>query len=59
MDFRIVRKSHSKKRKLMLWVEEALIEKIDMVKPAEITTQEAMRQLLEDKISEMDMMSSL
>lgn len=59
MDFRVVKKSHTKKKKLMLWVEEALIEKIDMIKPNEITTQEAMRQLLEDKISEMDMMSSL
>lgn len=59
MEFRIVKKSHGPKKKLMLWIGQDLIEKVELIKPAEITVQEAMRQMLVDKLDDMEMMESL
>ena len=46
MEFKDVKKTHTKKRKLMLWVDESLCNQIEELKPPSITLQEAIRQVL-------------
>ena len=46
VEFRDVKKSRTKKRKLMLWVDESLCSQIEQMKPPSITLQEAIRQVL-------------
>ncbi len=46
MEFIYRKQSPTKKLKLMLWCNASLVQRIEKIKPDEITTQEAMRQLL-------------
>lgn len=59
MDFKSVKRSHSKKKKIMLYIDESLIDSIEAIKPIEITVQEAIRQICRDFIEDTDAMGGL
>jgi hypothetical protein len=59
MEFRTVKRSFSKKKKLMLFIDEELIEKLEKMKPIEITNQEAIRQIVRDFIEDYEMLGGL
>jgi hypothetical protein len=54
IEFNYVKRSPSKKRKMMLWIEETVIDRIENAKPNEITSQEAIRQLLVYALDEIE-----
>ena len=59
MEFRTIKRSFSKKKKLMLFIDEELIEKLEKMKPIEITNQEAIRQIVRDFIEDHEMLGGL
>ena len=59
MDFLEVKKTQTKKKKLMLWIDRELIEKLDEIKPAKITTQEAIRQIVKGFIEDAEALGGL
>lgn len=52
VDFLSVKKSHAKKKKMMLWIDLADLDRIEEVKPPEITNQEAIRQIIKNFLEE-------
>jgi hypothetical protein len=54
MDFKIKKRSHSNKKKLMLWIDQDLIDRLEGIKPDEITVQEAIRQLTEEYVTDFE-----
>ena len=59
MKFEDIKRTKVPKRKLMLWIDESIIEQIEMLKPPTITTQEAIRQVLQHYIGEDDLLEGL
>ena len=47
-------RSKTKRKKLMLWIPEDLVMRVDLIKPPGITTQEAIRQIVSDWLVEED-----
>ena len=54
MELREVKKTHSKKKKLMLWIDTELVEALDVMKPPAITVQECIRQIIAHYVNESD-----
>ena len=44
-----------KKRKIMLWIEEETLDRIEAVRPKELTTQECMRQILNSYLADVEL----
>lgn len=59
MEFRSVRRSPSRKRNLLLSLNVEDIERIEALKPIEITTQEAIRQIVKDFLDENEALGGL
>lgn len=57
--FKQVKRTTTKKKKLMLWVDNSLIEEIESLKPRGITTQEAIRQILAYYVEETKALNGL
>lgn len=52
MDFKEVKKSYTKKRKLMLYIDKDICELIDDMQPNTITVQEKIRQILQEFVTD-------
>ena len=59
MDFLPIKKSFTKKKKLMLWIDMEIIDTLDSMKPPHITIQEAIRQILKNFIEDGDELGGL
>ena len=59
MEFEDVRKTRTKKKKMMLWIDRDLIERLDELKPPRITTQEAIRQVIKSFVEDSESMGGL
>lgn len=45
-DFKMIKRSKQKKKKLMLWIDQEVVDSFELMEPTNITTQEKMRQVL-------------
>lgn len=59
MEFQNLKRTSSRKKKMMLYIEESLCDAIDEIKPPEITTQEAIRQICQDFITDFKSLDAL
>jgi len=48
MEFKIVKKSYTKKKKLMLYIDREVLDVLDDMQPTTITVQEKIRQILKE-----------
>ena len=48
MDFKVVKKSFTKKRKLMLYIDKSVCDQLDDMPPNTITVQEKVRQIVKN-----------
>ena len=48
MEFKIVKKSYTKKKKLMLYIDKEVLDVLDDMQPTTITVQEKIRQILKE-----------
>ena len=59
MRFQDIKRTKVPKKKLMLWVDQDIIDKIEELKPPSITVQEAIRQVLNHYVNEDDYLEGL
>lgn len=52
MDFLQIKKTSSRKRKMMLWIDEDLVSKLELMPPVDITVQEKIRQIVKGFMEE-------
>ena len=52
MEFKIVKKSYTKKKKLMLYIDREVLDVLDDMEPTSITVQEKIRQILKEYCSD-------
>jgi len=55
MNFKDIKRTKVPKRKLMLWVDEEYLQKLEGMKPPTITLQESIRQIIKYYIDEGDL----
>jgi hypothetical protein len=59
MRFQDIKRTKVPKKKLMLWVDQDIVDKIEELKPPSITVQEAIRQVLNHYVNEDDYLEGL